>query len=276
MLVSIEKFIQEELKRAGHYSGKIDGDRGPKTNKAATAALKASSDPELPSDWQNWSSKRRAIAVLQLAAKAEGIETGSIDGWWGPQTEFAYDSLRTKRETGNLPRNWRDIEPSNENPNNWPRQNDVPDFYGPHGIRGGRSPEMVRVRCPWQLKIAWNLNQTTSKISIHKKCAQSLERVLTNVHETYGDKALSDLRLDHYGGSYAPRKMRGGSRWSMHSWAIAIDWDPARNKLKANHEEASMSASEYDDWWAAWEAEGWLSLGRMRNFDWMHVQAAKL
>jgi len=28
--------------------------------------------------------------------------------------------------------------------------------------------------------------------------------------------------------------------------------------------------------WKAWEEEGWLSLGRSRNFDWMHVQACRL
>ena len=25
-----------------------------------------------------------------------------------------------------------------------------------------------------------------------------------------------------------------------------------------------------------WEEEGWISLGRARDFDWMHVQAARL
>ena len=33
---------------------------------------------------------------------------------------------------------------------------------------------------------------------------------------------------------------------------------------------------EYDAWWRCWESEGWVSLGRLRNFDWMHIQAAKL
>lgn len=28
--------------------------------------------------------------------------------------------------------------------------------------------------------------------------------------------------------------------------------------------------------WKCWEEEGWVSLGRQRNYDRMHVQAAKL
>ena len=33
---------------------------------------------------------------------------------------------------------------------------------------------------------------------------------------------------------------------------------------------------EAEDWWRIWEEQGWTSLGRVRNFDWMHVQATKL
>ena len=29
-------------------------------------------------------------------------------------------------------------------------------------------------------------------------------------------------------------------------------------------------------WWALWEEEGFVSLGRAGDFDWMHVQAARL
>ena len=41
-------------------------------------------------------------------------------------------------------------------------------------------------------------------------------------------------------------------------------------------DKATFAKPEYERWWQCWEEEGWLSLGRTRNFDWMHVQAAKL
>ena len=70
--------------------------------------------------------------------------------------------------------------------------------------------------------------------------------------------------------------MRGGTRWSTHAWGIAIDYDPDRNQLKWGRDRAAFARPEYDAWWRLWEEEGWVSLGRTRNYDWMHVQAAKL
>lgn len=61
-----------------------------------------------------------------------------------------------------------------------------------------------------------------------------------------------------------------------HAWGLAIDWDPAHNKLKWGRDRARLARPEYDTWWRLWEEEGWVSLGRTRNFDWMHVQAVKL
>ncbi|MCA1748660.1 MAG: M15 family metallopeptidase [Sphingomonadales bacterium] len=70
--------------------------------------------------------------------------------------------------------------------------------------------------------------------------------------------------------------MRGGSSWSMHSWGIAIDFDPANNQLRWGRDRARMAKPAYAPFLNAWESEGWISLGRERNFDWMHVQAARL
>ena len=278
MNVSAIKLIQNMLKSLSLYDGKIDGARGPKTNGAIDIALNERSS-DLPNEWKTWSNKRQAIAFLQLMAVDKDIDTGSIDGWWGPQTEFAFECLQSVSETGSLPTNWRDIKPLDVNPNNWPKQSQssMTAFYGPHGEKDGSfEPPMSNVQCPWRLRIAWNLNKSTKSIRIHQKCADSLSRILTKIHGIYGDQEIKRLRLDHYGGSYEARKMRGGSDWSTHSWAVAIDWDTANNKCEWNRNRASLDHSDYDDWWKCWEEEGWLSLGRTRNFDWMHVQAAKL
>ena len=62
----------------------------------------------------------------------------------------------------------------------------------------------------------------------------------------------------------------------MHAWGIAIDWDADRNPLRATSKDAAMATPRYAKFLDLWEEEGWLSLGRARNFDWMHVQAATL
>lgn len=271
------RLIQTRLAELGHYHHKIDGQRGKNTHKAVKAALEARA-ADMPAGWRDWSDKRKSIGFLQLWCHDEGIDAGDIDGWWGPQTEFAFDILSEKRETGNRPVPWRDIEPSKANPHGFPNQSQaaLTSFYGPHGVPDGRRPPMRKVACPWVLKIAWNLNQTRSFIWCHEQAADSLAEVLEKVHAHYGDAELARLRLDHFGGDYNPRKMRGGTAWSTHSWGIAIDWDPDHNRWKWGRDQATLDGPEYEDWWGFWEAAGWVSLGRIKNFDWMHVQAARV
>ncbi len=189
--------IQARLKELGHYTGDIDGDRGSRTNAAVLKALQART-ADLPNLWQNWSDKRKAIAFLQLYCQDKGIDAGTIDGWWGTQTEFAFDSLQTLLETGSSPSNWRDLEPLDTNPNHWPRQTQaaLTAFYGPHGEKNGFTPPLTRVECPWELKIAWNQRQKTRRISCHQKAADSLGRVLTRVHAHYGETEIKRLHLN--------------------------------------------------------------------------------
>ena len=92
----------------------------------------------------------------------------------------------------------------------------------------------------------------------------------------HGPERIRELQLDLWGGCLNVRKMRGGTRWSMHCRAIALDYDPQRNQLIWGRDRAAFAKPEYDRWWQLWQTEGWVSLGRSRNFDRMHVQAAKL
>lgn len=276
MHVAAVRLIQGELKKLGHYSAKIDGDRGPTTHAAVAVALEARAG-DLQEGWRGWSEKRMSIAFLQLLCRDEGIDSGTIDGWWGPQTDFAYDALVIKRATGALP-DWRDRQPIAANPHGFPDQSHgaLTEFYGSHGLPSGRRPMMRRVDCPWRLRIAWNLRQTRSFLWCHEKAADSLAEVLAEVHAHYGAAEIERLGLDLFGGDYNPRKKRGGSTWSTHSWGIAIDWAPDRNRLEWGRDRASLAHPDCEDWWKIWEKHGWTGLGRARNFDWMHVQAAKL
>ena len=104
----------------------------------------------------------------------------------------------------------------------------------------------------------------------------SLGRILKRTLDHYGLERIRELKLDQWGGTLNVRKMRGGTKYSMHSWGIAIDIDPAHNRLHWGRDRAWLARRNRADFIDFFEDEGWISLGRERNFDWMHFQAARL
>jgi hypothetical protein len=156
--------------------------------------------------------------------------------------------------------------------NKWPKQNfnSMVNFYGAVG------ENQTSLILPYALKLAWDTKIQIKKIICHEKVEKSLYTIFEKTLKTYGLKEIQKLRLDLFGGCLNVRKMRGGSNWSIHSWGAAIDLDPDRNTLRMTSKQASFAKAEYRDFWKIVESEGWLSLGRARNFDWMHFQAALL
>lgn len=152
----------------------------------------------------------------------------------------------------------------------WPQQNDVERFFGKVGTSQGR------LALPFPMKLAWDKRRVVTSITLHTKVIDSAGRAFAEIAASYSDRERRDLGLDLFGGSLNVRRMRGGSRYSMHSWGIAIDFDPKRNQLSWNAPKARLSHPDAVPFWQAWERENWVSLGRERNFDWMHVQAARL
>jgi hypothetical protein len=271
MKATAVRLVQEALVAEGLSPGKIDGRLGPKTYDAVAAAL-AKRSAELPAGWQEWSNRRRCVAMLQLLCKAQEIAVGRIDGLWGPQTEYACDMLAYHHEHGRLPPPFRDETPLDVNPNGWPRQTEAELIR--HYGEIGKNQTMLTL--PYPHRLAWDLRKTVKKFSCHEKVHDSALRVLTRVLAHYGPERIPELRLDRWAGCLNERKMRGGTRWSLHAWGIAIDYDSEFNGYNWGRDRATLAQPEYDPWWRFWEEEGWVSLGRTRNFDWMHVQAAKL
>lgn len=152
----------------------------------------------------------------------------------------------------------------------WPRQAGVPGFYGEMG------KHQVKLALPFPMRLAWQPETIIRSISLHEKVYESAGRVFQAAFKHYGAAEITRLRLDLFGGSLNVRKMRGSNAWSMHSWGIAIDFDPDRNQLQWGSDRATLAKPEYAAFFDMWESEGWLSLGRARNIDWMHVQAARL
>ena len=152
----------------------------------------------------------------------------------------------------------------------FPLQRDVTAFYGKVGTN------QTRITPPWKMKLSWDRRRYIKQMTLHEKCAESALRAMRRVYAYYGQAGIEHLGLDQFGGSLNVRRMRGGRRYSMHSWGIAIDFDPVRNALRTKAPKARLSHDDCVPFWEAWEDEGWISLGRERNFDWMHVQAARI
>ncbi len=271
MKVSQIRLLQQCLKDDGFDPGPVDGVLGNNTNAAIDQTI-AKRSASLPTDWRAWSPKRQTIACLQLYCQENSIEVGAIDGLWGPQTEYAVDVLAHVAAHGEPPPLWRDIVLTDLNPHNWPSRDEsaLIAHYGEVGTN------QTTIALPYPLRIAWDLKKSVNSFSCHRLVHDSLGSALNRVLAHYGPDRLRELGLDLWGGCLNVRRERGGSQWSTHSWGIAIDFDPDRNQLKWGRDRVAFARPEYDAWWQFWEEEGWVSLGRVKNYDWMHVQAAKL
>lgn len=204
-----------------------------------------------------------------------GLYSGKVDGLYGPKTKQALVWFQTMHGLQVTGRSNADTEqelfpPPLRDRTRWPNAVDLVAHFGQPG------ENQVLVECPWTLRLAWDPATTTRKIRCHRLVADSLQSVLSQALETYGRDGLVEIGADMYGGSLSVRLARGGSKMSTHAWGIAIDWDPARNRLRWGADRARLAKADCDPWWDIWEAAGWVSLGRKRNYDWMHVQASEL
>lgn len=155
-------------------------------------------------------------------------------------------------------------------PSLWPRQDDCMAFYGPVG------QNQTQIDVPFDFWLAWDKTTRVTRISVHEKVAASAQHCFERIPQIYTATERHDLGLDLFGGSLNVRRMRGGSKYSMHSWGIAIDFDPERNQLHWHKPQARLSHPDAVPFWMIWESQGWVSLGRARGLDWMHIQAARL
>jgi peptidoglycan hydrolase-like protein with peptidoglycan-binding domain len=268
--------IQTRLKILGSYSGDIDGVYGKLTKEAIYSMLKTQG---VEPGYTKWPKSNLLVGAAQAIYKLDGIEVGKVDGFIGPQTRYAESVYDERKKTGGSREEiWRDkadakpVPPKLITPESkeWPRQRDVASFYGHVG------DGQVSIKVPYTFKIAWNLKQTVNKITCHKKVSEQVQAIFDAVLAHYGIEEIKRLKLDVFAGSLNIRKMRGGSSWSMHSWGIAFDFDSERNQLKWNKSRAQFAKKEYIPWFEIWEAHGATSLGRTKDYDWMHTQFARL
>ena len=131
---------------------------------------------------------------------------------------------------------------------------------------------LVTIQLPYPMRLAWDTKTTIRRMRVHRMIATQMTNVFNDLLAHYGLTELQKLGIDLFGGCFAFRKMRGGSDYSRHSWGIAIDLDPARNSLKATSKTAQFAKPQYKPMIDIFYKHGFVSLGREKNYDWMHFE----
>jgi hypothetical protein len=219
------------------------------------------------------------VKQWQLFLQSAGYKIPFVDGAFGPQTERETIKFQLKnglKPDGIVgPKTWKFVTNVSSNTplsQRWPKQGytSMVNYYGPVG------ENQTSLELPYTMKLAWDKNATIKKMTCHQKCAKSFYNIFEKTLKHYGNAEIKKLRLDLFGGCLNVRRMRGGSSYSIHSWGAAIDLDPDNNQLKWGKDRATLAKSVYDPFWKIVEEEGATSLGKERNFDWMHFQFASL
>jgi hypothetical protein len=131
---------------------------------------------------------------------------------------------------------------------------------------------MVDCVTPYSQIIAWDQGTVLNKFKCHKKIKDNLDNVFCELLEYYGLEELQRLEIDLFGGCYNFRKMRGGNKWSRHSWAIAIDLNPAKNGLRTKAPKAQFSGAEYIPLMDIFYDNNFINYGVEKGYDWMHFE----
>lgn len=142
--------------------------------------------------------------------------------------------------------------------------------YGKPNVTG--EGYLMTIQLPYPMRLAWDTDTLVHSMRCHKLVGAKFLAVFNEIHRVYGYEKIKELGIDLFGGCFNFRKMRGGNDWSTHSWGIAIDLDPSRNKLKETSKTARFARPEYKAMIDIFYKHGFESLGREKNYDWMHFQ----
>lgn len=169
------------------------------------------------------------------------------DGFWGPKSIAAVQSYLRSLMPANSP---------------WPgtSQGELIEFYGAAGDESKLVPVNVA-----GLGVKYD-GQDTSTIRCHRKCAESLRRVIAALSKSHPEI------LAQYAGCFNNRPMRGGTTPSLHARGAAIDFDPDTN---GNHTSWPVVATMPLAVMEAFAREGWIAAGAFWGRDAMHFQATK-
>lgn len=131
---------------------------------------------------------------------------------------------------------------------------------------------LTTIKLPYPMRLAWDTKTTVKTMRCHKLVAQEFLNVFNDLLAHYGIEKIEGLGIDLFGGCFNFRQMRGGSDYSRHSWGVAIDLDPERNQLKETSKTARFAKPEYKPMIDIFYKHGFISLGKEKNYDWMHFE----
>lgn len=271
--------LQAGLKDRGLYDDVIDGKVGSNTLAGSKALLSANASL-LPERFEHWPNTRVYAGGLQIILREAGQDPGPLDGHYGPLTRNAADWY-IRGQSGVEVIDFESLDTIDVNPNGFPKATTsaMNAHYGNVNPAAGSCPvDIVNVPSPWKMGLDWDMSATRSHFKVHKKVAESLKRVLEAVFQHYGNEGIEKHGLNRFSGDFVCRSIRGGTRPSTHAWGIAIDFYGSRNELRRTTNDVpppTLAHPELSFFWEQWEKEGWYSLGRAEDRDWMHVQAAK-
>jgi len=131
---------------------------------------------------------------------------------------------------------------------------------------------LTTINLPYPMRLAWDKKTTVNRMRCHKLIADDFLAVFNDLLKHYGLEKIQELGIDLFGGCFNFRAMRGGSDYSRHSWGIAIDLDPERNKLRETSKTARFARPEYKPMIDIFYKHGFIGLGLEQNRDWMHFE----
>lgn len=138
----------------------------------------------------------------------------------------------------------------------------------------GDTKNFTIITLPYKMRIAWDLGNSINKMQCHKMVADQFRNIFTDILAAYSYPEILKLGIDLYGGCYNFRQMRGGTDWSRHSWAIALDLWPEKNTLHETKKTARFARPAYKPMIDIFYNHGFLSLGVEKDYDWMHFECA--
>lgn len=131
---------------------------------------------------------------------------------------------------------------------------------------------LTMIDLPYPMVLAWDKSVSVKRMQCHKLVADKLKAIFAEILEVYGLSKIQELGIDRFGGCFAFRVQRGGTDYSVHCWGAAVDLDPERNKLKETKKTARFARPEYKKMIDIFYKHGFESLGREKDYDWMHFQ----